>query len=146
MIVKKINPDQCKPLRHRVLWPHIELQEDCNIDIDTRKDAIHLGAFQDDEIISICSLFQNKNPDLDSSKKQYQLRAMATDLESRGLNAGRAVVEEAIKVLHRQGTEILWCHAREVALGFYAKLGFKVKGDFYEVPKIGPHKLMYYEL
>ena len=42
--------------------------------------------------------------------------------------------------------ELLWCDARLEATGFYERLGFKMKGEIYNVPNIGPHKLMYIEL
>ena len=143
--VKRIKAEECRPLRHKVLWPHIELIEECNIDIDNRGDAIHIGAFLEDELISICSLFEMRTKKLDF-KKQYRLRAMATNPNFRGVNAGKAVVEKAIELTREKNYQVLWCDARKVALGFYEKCGFGVTGDFYEVRNIGPHKLMYYPL
>ncbi len=143
--VNKISAEQCRSLRHRVLWPHIELEEDCNIDIDKRKDAIHLGAFYENQIISVCSLFEMKTEKIDFAS-QYRLRAMATDPNFRGMNAGKLVVEKAIEIIRKNGYEVLWCDARKVALGFYEKCGFLVTGEFYPVRNIGPHKLMYFPL
>lgn len=143
--VNKITAEQCKPLRHLVLWPHIEKESDCVIDIDHRKDAIHLGAFYNNEIISVCSLFEMKTDKL-SFATQYRLRAMATHPNYRGLNAGKAVVEKAVELTKEKEFDVLWCDARKIALGFYEKCGFEVTGDFYEVRNIGPHKLMYVPL
>ena len=33
--------------------------------------------------------------------------------------------------------ELLWCDARLESTGFYEKLGFKMKGEIYNVPEIG---------
>ena len=44
------------------------------------------------------------------------------------------------------GIELLWGDARLEATGFYEKLGLKMKGEIYDVPDIGPHKLMYIKL
>ena len=146
MIVKRITSNDCKPLRHQVLWPHILLEKDCIIDIDSRKDAIHLGVFNEEKLISICSLFKSENEHFPNRKNSYQLRAMATSPNSRGINAGKLVVQEALRVLKEVNSDLLWCNAREVALGFYTKLGFSIEGDFFDVKNIGPHKVMYVKL
>ncbi len=65
---------------------------------------------------------------------------------SRGMNAGKLVVQEALRVLKKENSDLLWCNAREVALGFYTKLGFSIEGDFFDVKNIGPHKVMYVKL
>ena len=74
---------------------------------------------------------------------QYRLRAMATSSKVRGENFGKLLIEFAIEELKNRKVDLLWCDARKVALGFYEKMGFNVIGDFYEIPIIGPHKLMY---
>lgn len=143
--VSKISSEECKQLRHQVLWPHIKLEKDCNIDIDHREDAIHLGAFKAEKIIGICSLFQMNNEKLPYTKP-YRLRAMATSPEVRGIGAGAAIVKHALNLTRELGHDVLWCDARKIALGFYERLGFETFGDFYNVRNIGPHKLMYYPL
>lgn len=143
--VEEISSEQTKALRHKVLWPHIPFEKDCIFDIDKRKDAMHLGAFDEERIIGICSLFEMASPRLDH-QKQYRLRAMATDTEWRGKQAGRAIIEKAVQRVRGLNMEVLWCDAREVSLGFYGKMGFKIIDEWYEVPKIGLHKTAYFEL
>jgi len=121
------------------------MEKDCNIDIDNREDAIHIGVYRDEKLISIGSLFEMSNKKL-SSKRQYRLRAMATHPNYREQNAGKILVEYAVKIIQEKKYDILWCDAREVALGFYSKLGFQVVGDWYEVPNVGKHKTMFFEL
>jgi len=145
MEVRIITADQTRSLRKLVLWPHIEKMEDCVIDIDHREDAIHIGAFLNEELICICSLFELSSPRI-AAKKQYRLRAMATHPVHRGLNAGRHVVEFAIHLIQPKGFEVLWCDARKIALGFYERLGFELIDEWYEVPKIGLHKTAFYQL
>lgn len=142
---KIIAPELTRPLRHKVLWPHIEKVEDCIIDIDHRSDAIHLGVFDDEKIISIGSLFQMDSPRI-AIEKQYRLRAMATDPDYRGQNAGRILIEKSFDILKEKGVEVLWCDARKIAVGFYQSLGFSMLPEEYDVPKIGPHYFMWKEL
>lgn len=145
MTTKEISSGETYVLRHLILWPHIKNTEDCTIDIDEREDAIHLGTFVGDRLISVCSLFAQKNSKIDSGK-QYRLRAMATHPDFRGRNAGKMLVEFAVELLKSRDYDFLWCDAREVALGFYGKLGFEVVGDWYEVMDVGRHKTMVFSL
>ncbi|MFN9985537.1 MAG: GNAT family N-acetyltransferase [Pirellula sp.] len=52
---------------------------------------------------------------------------------------------ELLNYVHRMaklhGWE-LWCNARESAVSFYAKYGWRVEGEPFEIPKIGPHYVM----
>jgi len=41
---------------------------------------------------------------------------------------------------------VLWCDAREVAFGFYARMGFVFLNDTYDIPDIGPHRTMALDL
>ena len=76
LVVKQIQAEDCRVLRHLVLWPHLSSAEDCIIDIDDSEGAFHLGAFSGDKLIAIASFFVQKNSQF-SEEKQYRLRAMA---------------------------------------------------------------------
>lgn len=143
-VVRAIRADETRALRHQVLWPHKARMEDCVIDIDHEAGAIHLGAFdRSDCLVGICSLFETGSSKIDGAY-QYRLRAMATSPLVRGKGAGKAVVLEALRRVAALGCDVLWCDAREVALGFYERLGFERIDEWYEVPIIGPHQFMYF--
>lgn len=109
-------------------------------------DAFHLGAFDEQErLVGVCSLFEMTTAKLNESQ-QIRLRAMATAPSVRDMGAGAAIVQEALRLAGGMGYDVLWCDARKVALGFYAKLGFERIDEWYEVPLIGLHQLMYYRL
>ncbi len=141
--IRQVAPEETRELRHLVLWPHKQRIEDCVIDIDHRADAIHLGAFDSsDRLVGVCSLFEMPTPKL-PDQRQYRLRAMATHPEVRGQGAGADLVREALRLIGGMGYNVLWCDARKVALGFYDRLGFERINEWYEVPNIGLHQLMY---
>ena len=75
-----------------------------------------------------------------------RLRAMATDPAARGLGAGSAVLAEAVRRARAGGAELLWCHAHQAAVAFYARAGFAVHGPEFDVAGIGPHSCMHLDL
>ena len=95
--------------------------------------------------MGICSLFATETEKL-PERAQYRLRAMATHPDVRGAGAGRAVVDAALEQVRKAGAELLWCDARKVALGFYDRLGFERIDEWYHVPNVGPHQLMFYRI
>jgi GNAT superfamily N-acetyltransferase len=143
--IKKVDPAAIRALRLKVLWPHKETIENCSLPADTEPGAFHIGALKDGVVVGTSTFLIDINPKFEE-KNQYRLRAMATDPAVRGTGTGAKIIEKAIEELKSKGIKLLWCDARLKACGFYEKLNFKVLGDIYEVPVIGPHKLMYKEL
>ncbi len=67
---------------------------------------------------------------------------MATDPEFQGIGAGKRLMTFAIEHIKAQRADMIWCNARVIAIPFYEKMGFEIKGDQFEIPGIGPHFLM----
>jgi len=67
---------------------------------------------------------------------------MGTIPEVRGAGAGAAIVEFASAWCRQRDVKWLWCDAREVAFGFYQKMGFDFVSGPYQVPTIGTHRMM----
>ncbi len=137
-----ITSKETHPLRFEVLWQHKNSLNECGLEIDDLESTFHVGAYKNEELVSI-GTFLLQNNEKFKELKQYRLRAMATSPKVRGENFGKKIIEFAINELQKRNVELLWCDAREIALGFYEKMGFKTVGDFYDVPQIGLHKLMY---
>jgi len=145
MKIKELDITNIKALRHEVLWPHKPSFEDCVIEPDELESTFHMGAVEKDIVVGTSTFLVDINDKFDT-KSQYRLRAMATSPAVRGKQVGRQIIEASIEKLKNMGIELLWCDARLEATGFYEKLGMKMKGEIYDVPNIGPHKLMYLEL
>ena len=137
-----ISSKKTYPLRLEVLWQHKNSLNECSLDIDDVESTFHVGALKNGELVSVGTFLVQRNEKFEE-KYQYRLRAMATSPKVRGENFGKQVIDFALVELKNREVELLWCDAREVAIGFYEKMGFKTLGDFYEVPIIGKHKLMY---
>lgn len=143
--IRKARVEEIKSLRHLVLWPHLESTDQCEIAPDRLESTFHMAAFIGDKIVGTSTFIVDVNANFEE-KNQYRLRAMATAPEVRGWGVGARIIEEAEKELKQKAIKLLWCDARLIATGFYEKQNFKMKGEVYQVPKIGPHKLMYKEI
>ena len=140
--IKLINSKLTHNIRSQVLWPHKELN-DCIISEDNLQSTFHLGVFLKSDVVSIGTFIKEKNNTFNNIYDQYRLRAMATSKNHQGKSMGQMLINFAIKYLREKNIKILWCDARKVAITFYKKSGFKTHGEYYLIPKIGLHKLMY---
>lgn len=115
--------------------------EDCVFRGDNDELTFHLGAFVDKKLVSVASFYFERN-DLFPDQYQYRLRGMATLPEYQGQGLSSALLRTAFPVIKQNQCTLLWCNAREKAMGYYLKVGFKPSGDFFEIPQIGKHILM----
>lgn len=98
------------------------------------KDDILIGAFDDDVLLACCILTKADNNCL-------RLRQMAVQNNQQGKGIGASMMNFAETVSRDKGYKKLIMHARETALGFYEKLGYKAVGDRFTEVTI-PHFVM----
>ena len=99
----------------------------------------------DKKLVSVASFYFDKHPEI-QAPYQYRLRGMATLPENRGQGFSSALLRTAFPVILQNQCNLLWCNARESAIGFYLSVGLKPLGDIFNLDPIGPHQLMYKEL
>jgi predicted GNAT family N-acyltransferase len=145
--VQLIKPEQTLHLRQKILRP-FSTEAECVYPGDNAEPNFHLGAISDKKIVCVASFYLEKAtmPALQYAKKPFRLRGMATDTAYVKKGYGRDVLQQGINLLRQQRCDLLWCNARENAFQFYQRLGFSFEGDFFDLPKIGPHKVMYITL
>jgi predicted GNAT family N-acyltransferase len=98
------------------------------------KEDILLGAFDEEEILACCLLTRVDD-------KTLKLRQMAVQNNLQGKGIGASIMSFAETIARDKGYKNLTMHARNTAIGFYEKFGYKVKGDdFIEVNV--PHHVM----
>ena len=136
--IQEISAEQTYRLRHKLLRP-LESLEACAFIEDTWTGAFHLGAFVDETLVGIASFFPQAYKDYPNA---YRLRGMASDSTRHGQGIGRSLLEAAFIELNKRSVSTLWCNAREVAFGFYEKMGFRYDSEMFEIPGVGPHKVM----
>lgn len=141
MFLKLISAAEVLPLRQDVLRSGKPIAC-CSFENDNTESTQHLGAFFNDKLVGILSLFVAKNQIFDAAK-QIQLRGMAIDKAHQKQGIGRGLLQETFK--RKRPDELIWCNARLSAIDFYQKNGFLKASDIFEISGVGPHIVMYYK-
>jgi GNAT superfamily N-acetyltransferase len=96
-------------------------------ELASEKNNLLIGAFEDGDILGCCMLVED-------APGTAKLRQMAVLNILQGKGIGRALMQFAENLARDHGYRILTMHARKNAVGFYEKMGYRVKGDeFLEV-------------
>ncbi len=140
MEVLRIKASDTYPIRHKMLR-HNGTVEDCIFNSDNDELTFHLGAFVDKKLVSVASFYFERHLSF-SDTYQYRLRGMATLPEYQGKGLSSALLKTAFPVIKQNQCTLLWCNAREKAMGFYTQVGFHATGELFSVPQIGKHRLM----
>ena len=141
MDIKVVAAKDIRPLRNLVLRPNLPI-ETTYYDLDNDIETFHLASIMDNTIISIGTFYPENDIEL-QTKNGYRLRGMATHPKFRRKSAATKLMKESFVLLKEKKCDILWCNARLVAVGFYKSLGFKIIGEIFDIPSIGPHYKMY---
>ena len=139
--IKQITSQETFAVRLPVLRPGKPI-DSCIFDGDDLSTTAHFGIYDDEIIVGVTSIFKTSTPLL-SQKQQFQLRGMAIvdSHQKRGL--GDKLVQRAERYVKENNAEVLWFNAREVAVGFYKKMGYEIIGEPFVIGDIGIHYVMY---
>ena len=107
-------------------------------DLEKEKNNILIGAFEDETMLGCCML-------VDEQPGIVRLRQMAVLNDLQGKGIGRALMNFAENLARDRGYKTIRMHARKNSVGFYEKVGYKIKGnEFVEITI--PHFVMEKEL
>ncbi len=95
-----------------------------NEDLSADRTDTILAAMKDGKVIG-CVMLQPKNNDT------IKLRQMAVAENMQGKNIGRLLVQQGEALVKERGYTHIILHARDIAEGFYKKLGYTTKGDVF---------------
>jgi ribosomal protein S18 acetylase RimI-like enzyme len=138
-MVKIITPTETYSLRRSILRKNTP-NESHEFNGDFDENTFHLGYFEENNLLGIVTLMM--------SGDVAQLRGMAVDENHQGKSIGRKLVLAAEEILTKKDTRKIWMNARETAVPFYEKLGYKTEGEIFMIKPIGFHYLMtkYFDL
>jgi GNAT superfamily N-acetyltransferase len=134
--IEEISSGDTLDLRSRVLRagrPHEGFAEDGD------PATIHLGARVNGELVGVATLVVHEDA-------TWQLRAMAVDDRQQGSGVGRALLDAGEACVRGRGGRLVWANARDTALGFYERVGFRVVGEGYRLPSGVPGGLPHHRV
>ncbi|MFT3908844.1 MAG: GNAT family N-acetyltransferase [Ferruginibacter sp.] len=105
-----------------------------NEELEKEKNDILIAAFDDDEMLGCCMLVP-----IDGNTLRVRQMAVLNNLQGKGI--GASIMSFAENLARDKGYNKLIMHARDTAIGFYEKFGYKVIGDEFIEVKV-PHHVM----
>ncbi|MBD2702400.1 GNAT family N-acetyltransferase [Spirosoma sp. BT702] len=132
--IRPIPFEQTYQLRHKVLWPDKPFDY---VKVENDSEGYHFGAFQNDELVAVISLFvglDDKNSEQQTPKTaRFRKFAARPDRQRQGI--GTLLLNHVIAEAKRLGATTLWCDARLDAADFYRRFDMEAVSDiFYKGP------------
>lgn len=118
---------QANKLRKEVLY---EARGISTKDYSEEQNHIQIVGFMDNAIVATCSMV----PDGGHCRMRY----VAINSNMQGSGIGSKMLKFFEETAKNQGFKSIYCHARDTAIKFYSKNGFKEEGEMFEQVTI-PH-------
>ncbi|QYJ68589.1 GNAT family N-acetyltransferase [Flavobacterium litorale] len=139
--IKKIQSAATYAVRQPVLRPGLPVSS-CIFEGDDLSTTVHFGVFEADGLAGIISVFKSRN-ELFTNEVQFQIRGMAILPEHQKKGLGEKLLQTAESYIIQNSGKLVWCNAREVAVGFYKKAGYSIIGNAFTIKGVGVHYVMY---
>ncbi|RYD78711.1 MAG: GNAT family N-acetyltransferase [Sphingobacteriales bacterium] len=120
-------------LRHSILREPLGMSF-TEEELEKEKDHILIAAFEEEDMLGCCMLKKIDN-------RTLQLRQMAVKNNLQGKGIGASIMSFAENISRDRGYRSIIMHARDTAIGFYEKFGYKVKGEPFTEINL-PHHVM----
>ena len=141
-MIRAISAAETIAVRWPILRPGFP-RETAVFDGDDAENTLHFGAFDDGRLVGVASIYLAPFPEEISAQPDvspaFQLRGMATLPEVRGAGFGKALLDACVATAREKCATLIWCNARTTAADFYAKHGWRIAGEQFEIPTVGPH-------
>lgn len=132
-MVVEISAEKTFPLRRAVLRKDLP-QEPHEFKGDFEEGTFHLGYFENEELQGVVTVM------VKDSEAQIRGMAVAENQQQRGI--GAALLTAAEERIAEKNVHRIWMNARETAVLFYSKHGYKVLGERFMIKPIGWHFVM----
>jgi len=125
--------DQMISLRNNILRKPLGLGFN-EEELQEEKNHLLIAAFDEDKMLGCCMLCK-------ADEKTLRLRQMAVLDNLQGKGIGASIMNFAENLAIDKGYNKIMMHARDTAIGFYEKLGYKITSDVFTEVNV-PHHVM----
>ncbi|ESU29431.1 acetyltransferase [Flavobacterium limnosediminis JC2902] len=144
ILIRQIEAEDTFSVRQPVLRPGKSI-ESCHFEGDNLGTTAHFGLSENEELLAVVSLYKTNYPNC-KIENQFQMRGMAVLEKHQRMGLGEQLVKKAEHYVREKNGKLIWFNAREKAVPFYEKLGYKINGNPFEINDIGTHFVMYKRL
>ncbi|ESU23280.1 acetyltransferase [Flavobacterium enshiense DK69] len=144
ILIRQIEAEDTFSVRQPILRPGKPI-ESCHFEGDNLGTTAHFGLSENEELLAVVSLFKKNYPNC-SIENQFQMRGMAVLENYQRMGFGEQLVKKAEHFVKEKNGKLIWFNAREIAVPFYERLGYKIYGNPFEITEIGKHFVMYKRL
>lgn len=143
--VREITTEQVQPIRLAVLRADTPTKETRFAEDDWPR-CVHLGAFDGDTVIATSTWIPRENT-AHPGVAAVQLRGMATLQSHQSRGVGAALIAAGVEHARSTGATLVWANARDAAMAFYEREGFRIEGDgFVDATTQLPHHVVVIDL
>ena len=138
---KQIKADDVINIRHTVLKEGQPI-EACYFEGDLDEGTKHFGAFLNNKLVGVVTMML-KNTNNYKVHPVYRLTGLSILPENQHKNIGKRLLHFAEENISRKGSVMIWCFARDYAVNFYKKNGYRLNVQQVVIPYIGSHRIMF---
>lgn len=121
-VYRAIAETETRDLRRSILHP--TYSDDALLSpFDRMPEALHLGAFEQGELVGIGSIRPEALPD-SRYQEAWRIVGMAVDPAYRGQGIGSEILGRLLKHAAAKGGKLAWCNSRPEAQSLYRRYGF----------------------
>lgn len=124
---------QMVELRYQILRQPLGLAFSLE-ELEEENNDILIAAFDDEDMLGCCMLVP-----IDNNTLRVRQMAVKDNLQGKGI--GASIMSFAENLARDKGYRNIVMHARDTAIGFYEKFGYKVRGDIFTEVNL-PHHVM----
>ena len=113
---------------------------------DSYPDVVNFCVVRNGEPVATSTWFAKECPGFPAIPA-VQLKGMAVDDSLQGAGLGARLIERGLEHARATGARLVWARARDSALYFYERRGFRVVGEgFIDEPTAMPHHIVVIDL
>ena len=117
---------------------------------DEEWESFHLAAVEPDgTVVGVVTFLDRMCPRRPGVFPARQLRGMAVAADRQGTGVGTGLLAAGVERCRTEGAAVVWAHARETAVDWYAAHGLAPEGEVYDHPvgeRTMPHRAVVLDL